>query len=466
MSRPPAKGFELDADEAEALTGGRWFGKRGNMVVRGAAIDSRKVRPGAIFACFDGEHVDGHDYAEVAVGNGAALVLASKACEVPVPLLLVDDVSRALGQFAQAFRQAYSRAVWIGLTGSNGKTTVKEMLVAACRPAGVVHATRGNLNNHLGVPLTILNTPAGVDFAIVEMGANDHGEIAYLTSLVQPDVAAITSIGPAHLEGFGSIPGVARAKGELFAGAPATTPLFLGSMAQHERDNPQLAAEIIAILHERAAGHQLNCVGSTNFPIAGSADADGILMQNTRMNVLGQHNIANAHLAWYVAQAAGVSASQALTGLSQVEATTGRLSSLSLGPHTIYDDSYNANAASMIAGLNFLARLPGACLAVLGGMGELGDASAEEHRRVGAEVARLGLALITVGPGGTLIGQAFCLAGGRDYEHCIDADAATAVVLHRLTVGPRKVLIKASRAAQLDQVVRSLQDKLEDTRSC
>ncbi len=462
----PGASFMLDAATAEELTGGRWIGSRGELVLHGLAIDSRQVMPGCIFACFTGQHVDGHDYADTAVGDGAALILAAREVEVPVPVLVVADVTAALGALAAAFRDHYSDAVWIAITGSNGKTTVKELAAAACGASDRVWCTPGNRNNAIGVPLTVLNTPAGVRYVIVELGASAPGEIDTLARIVRPDVGVITNIGPAHLAGMGGLEGVTRTKCELFGRvAPHGRVLF----CRHGLDAvcaeyDQRADDLLAIVRAAAGSRQLTIVGDPGCPIAGEAREAGLVLRTVvgevSLQLMGTHNLANASLAWHLAVAAGADAQRALGGLAAVGPSNGRLQQCHLGEHLLLDDSYNANPGSMEAGLRVLSQRPGARLAVLGAMAELGQESAQLHRRVGAEAARLGLPLLTVGRTAAAIGTGYTAAGGRDHCHVRDADEAVAVLRERLRVGPTSVLVKASRSAGLDRIPAALMEAL------
>lgn len=459
--RPAA--FVLDRAEAIRLTGGAWHGSGREIEVHGATLDSRAVTPGCLFACLAGARADGHDFAATAVGDGAALVLASRPLDVPVPVLVVADVAAALGSLAAEFRRRQTGTTWIGVTGSNGKTTVKELLAAACGGAAAgVHATRVNLNNHLGVPVTVLTMPERTAYAVIEMGANHPGEIAGLARIVQPQLGVISSIGPAHLEGFGSLAGVARAKGELFAALPAGAPALVGlyGLAAAADACGEDAAEVQAELAARAAGRRLMSVGSRELPVAGAVREDGVVLDTpagqARLGLLGAHNLANAALAYHAACAAGMAPAQALAGLAATRAVPGRLCPRRTGAHVLLDDSYNANPASMAAGLAVLALQPGRRLAVLGGMGELGAASAAGHGQVGAEAARLGLALLTVGGPALAIADGYRAAGGADGEHVDSREAAVAAVRRRLAQGPTAVLVKASHAVGLEAVVREL----------
>lgn len=458
----PGAPFALEAATAEALTGGTWHGALRAVTVQGAAIDSRLVTAGCLFACLRGERVDGHDFAATAVGDGAALIVAERQLGVPVPVLVVRDVTAALTALASEFRRRATGVRWIGITGSNGKTTVKELTAAACAAHGVVHATHGNLNNHLGVPLTVLNCPADTAYAVIEMGANHQGEIAALAALVQPQVGGITGIGPAHLEGFGGLCGVAAGKSELFAALPPGAPAFLGcfGLTEHARDQGVPRGELLELVQRNAAGRKLTRVGDEDAQVRGQVAADHVVLSTSwgdlRLDLLGAHNLANAALALELAIAAGVPGAVAVAGLAAAKPVAGRLATRSFGAHTILDDTYNANPASMTAGLAVLAGRSGRRLAVLGAMGELGPTSAECHRQVGAAAARLGLPLVVVGGRAAEILHGYRVAGGCDGTLVDDHAEAVTLVRRLLSAGATTVLVKASRSAGLEAVVAGL----------
>jgi UDP-N-acetylmuramoyl-tripeptide--D-alanyl-D-alanine ligase len=467
MMMPTAAELTLERTLVERLTGGTWHGTDQPVTIRGAAIDSRAVTPGCLFACLAGSRVDGHDFAATAVGDGAVLVLASRAVNVPVPLVLVADVPAALAALAGEFRRRYQGATWIAIGGANGKTTTKELIAAACAASAPerVHATRGNLNNHLGVPLTVLATPPGMRYCVIEVGANHPGEIAALAAMVQPQVGVVVSIGPEHLEGFGDLAGVARAECELFAALPANAPALIGlaGMAEHVVAHGTSVAALMAIIRAAAAGRALVCIGGDgdgHVPVAGEALDESVVAQldgvPVQIALLGRHNLANATLAYRTAVAAGVAPAVARDGLRRVRPVAGRLVPRHLGDHLILDDTYNANPASMAAGLAVLAEHGGRRVAVLGAMGELGDASDAAHARVGELAARHGLPLITVGDEARRIGEGYRAAGGSTWSHAADRPGAVALVRAVLAAGPSTVLVKASRSAALDQVVRGL----------
>ncbi|MBA2480375.1 MAG: UDP-N-acetylmuramoyl-tripeptide--D-alanyl-D-alanine ligase [Planctomycetes bacterium] len=447
---------------AEALTGGQWHGATREAVIHGAATDSRQVQPGCLFACLPGARVDGHDFAATAVGDGAAMILASKLLTAPVPVLVVADVSAALGVLAAEFRRRLTGVRWIGVTGSNGKTTVKELIAAACATSGPVHATAGNLNNHLGLPITVLNTPAHTRFAVIEMGANHAGEIAALAAISQPEIGVITTIGPAHLEGFGSLDGVARAKSELFAALPADAPAILGVTGLDEiaRRHGTTAERLLDAVRAQARGRRLMLVGSPENPVDGAVESDGVTLRtlagSARVQLLGAHNLTNAAVAVEAAIAAGVAPRAALAGLQGMHPVAGRLTARRAGAHLVIDDTYNANPGSMIAGLQVLAARTGPRLAVLGGMGELGSELESGHRLVGAEAARLGLPLVVVGPRAAPIAAAYRDAGGPSCVEVPSREAAVSAVLITIGETPTTILVKASRSSGLEIVVEGL----------
>jgi UDP-N-acetylmuramoyl-tripeptide--D-alanyl-D-alanine ligase len=479
--------FALSAETAEQLTGGRWHGRSRVAQVQGAAIDSRRVAKGCIFACLPGARVDGHDFAATAVGDGAALIIANRPLDLPVPVLEVADTAAALGALAGEFRRRHRGATWIGVTGSSGKTTVKELIAAACagHAPGLVHATEGNLNNHLGVPVTVLNTPADARYVVIEMGANHRGEIAMLAGISQPDVAVITTLGPAHLEGFGGLLGVAASKAEIFAALKPGAPAFIGvegidATAQRYGFTADELLGMVDTIAAKGAGAPRR-LGGEACPLHGEVGEDSVRLRTVGcachprtmsatveavVPLLGRHNLSNAALAWHAAVAAGVPPQDAAAGLEQAVAAPGRLALRRLGQHLVLDDTYNANPLSMVAGLEVLAARAGRHLAVLGQMGELGSDAEVSHRQVGAEAARLGIPLIAVNAPALAAG--YREAGGVDLSEAADVAAgglaATAWIAR--AAAPVTVLVKASRSAGLERVVAALERALGVGSSC
>lgn len=441
--------------------------------VAGVGSDSRRLRPGELFVALRGPHFDGHDYAPQAAG--AAGLLVSRELATSLPQLLVADTRAALGALAAAWRATLPGRV-VGVTGSNGKTTTKEMIAAVLGQVGSVAATRGNLNNAIGVPLTLL-AARDQDFLVVEMGASHRGEIAGLSAIARPDVALITNAGRAHLEGFGSLEGVARAKGEILAGLGTDGTCVLNA------DDPWLP------LWRDLAGRRrvltFGCGGSGLLPrprsngyarlpaaptvaleaLDGPLRLDEVGFHSRlrlrtprgplvlELALAGPHNLMNALAAVAVAEALGLDPGAVQAGLSAVRPVIGRFQPLP-GPAgaRLIDDSYNANPDSVRAALAVLQGLPGRRWLVLGDLAELGMEAAALHRGLGHEARAAGLErLWAVGPLSAEAVAAFG-AGGR---HFPDREALADGLADAL--GPQDlVLVKGSRSAAMDQVVKAL----------
>lgn len=430
-----AMGARLDGADADVLR---------------VVTDSRQVRAGDLFVALRGGRFDGHDFAAGAQRDGAVGVVCERALPgVAVAQLIVPDALTGLQAAAQAWRRRYTDPV-VAVTGSNGKTTTKQLLAAVFEARGPVLATRGNFNNHIGLPLTLLELRATHRTAVIEMGANHPGEIARLTELTQPQVGVITQAGDAHLEGFGSREGVARAKGELFAGMgddgiavinadDAYADLWRG-LARGRRltFGIELPADV------SACGIQTHADGST-FELAVPGGTAGV-----RLPLPGRHNVMNALAAAACGVALGLDVEVIARGLGHVESAQGRVmwKTTRQGARLI-DDSYNANPTSMRAGLELLAQQGGERWAVLGGMGELGDASAALHEACGARARELRIdRLFTLGPSGADYARGY----GATTERYDDADALNRVLANELRGGVT-VLVKGSRSARMERIV-------------
>lgn len=421
--------------------------------------DTRQVTAGCLFVALKGERFDAHDFAVDAVAAGAGALLVSKRLLVDVPQLVVKDTRLALGQLAAWVRKQVPARV-VALTGSSGKTSVKEMAAAILRECGEVLYTAGNFNNDIGVPLTLLRLQPQHDFAVIELGANHIGEIAYTTALTCPQTALVNNLAAAHLEGFGSLAGVAQAKGEIFTGLPADGVAIINadnndwphwqSMLKGKtvwRFSPQ-AAEGVDFF---ASDVQVNGEG-TQFTLHSPFGTAPIALP-----LPGRHNVANALAATALAMSAGASLEAVRQGLKQLKAVPGRLFPIALSAgKLLLDDSYNANVGSMTAAAQVLAEMPGYRVMVVGDMAELGAEAEECHRQVG-EAARLAGVdkVLGVGP----LSQTLIAAAGNG-EHFQDKAAVTARVAELLSEhAVITVLIKGSRSAAMEQVVRALQEK-------
>lgn len=333
----------------------------------GATFDSRLVKPGMVFIALKGEKNDGNAFIPQAIAAGAAKIIGGETA--------LDD----LQAFARAYRRSLApRTTVIALTGSSGKTTTKEFLRAFLSCVGKTYATEGNYNNHLGLPVTILNCPRDADFLILEMGSNHPGEIAALCAIARPDVGLVTNIGTAHLEFFGSTEGIAREKGALLA--------VLGT------DGPARSFGVVPAqtphLDTLRAACRVDLV-----EVAPEADWLAAALADV---LPGAHNLADASLAFALAARFGVTREQATAALAGFSLPGARWRRRVIDGVTYIDDSYNANPDSMIAALDAFARLPcdGKRVVVLGDMGELGPETDAFHRRVFDHAMRLGFPLV------------------------------------------------------------------------
>lgn len=433
-----------------------------NPSVTGVATDTRKAMPGALFVALKGERFDAHDFVAEARAQGAAAALVSRAVDVDMPQLLVADTRLALGGLAAAWRRQLAPKV-VGLTGSCGKTSVKEMIAAILRLDGKTLATQGNLNNEIGVPLTLLQLSADDRYAVIEMGANHRGEIAWCASLAQPDVALVTLVAPAHLEGFGSIDGVAEAKAEIYQTLPSTATAvinlddaYAGVFRQHAGARAKIGFGLNAGADVRAVDISLGADSRAHFTLC-LPDGD---QRRIHLPLPGKHNVMNALSAAAATFALGLNGDVIARGLEQAPSVAGRLI-LRRGHAggTVIDDTYNANLGSVKAAIDVLASRAGRHTLVLGDMGELGAAADSMHAEAGAYARAAGVdQLLTLGT----LSRAAALAFGAGGEHFADLDA----LLARLQGQPGNgdtVLVKGSRSARMERVVAALCPALQTT---
>lgn len=426
----------------------------GDAAIDGVSTDTRTLRGGQLFVAIVGPNFDGHDFVESAAAAGAAGALVSRELPVDIPQVVVDDTRAALGRYASAWRLQFEVPV-VGVTGSNGKTTVKEMTAAILRERGCVLATRGNLNNDIGLPLTLLGMATRHRAAVIEMGASRGGEIAALTEITRPGVGVVTNAGPAHLEGFGDLEGVARAKGELYAGLPADghavinaddafAPLWT-DLAQHcKRVSFGIGTDC------DYTAHDLEVAPVARFKLVAPGGERDITLP-----VPGRHNVINALAATATAVAAGANLDDAVAGLTKFSTVNGRLrlTAAQRGAQVI-DDSYNANPASLDAAMDVLAAQPGRRWLVLGDMLELGNEAHELHARAGEKARVLGIERVfALGPMAAVAAEAF----GDGAESFVDHEALAARVATDLAADVI-VLVKGSRGMRMERVVMALTD--------
>ena len=421
------------------------------------STDSRKIAPGQLFIALSGPNFDGHDYLAEVASKGAVAALVERPIEsADLPQLLVADTRLALGQLGALNRRAYQGPV-AAITGSSGKTTVKEMLASILRAGlgGDVLATRGNLNNDLGAPLTLLELSPQHVAAVIELGANHVGEIAYTVNLTKPRVCILNNAGNAHVGEFGGPEKIVEAKGEIIEGLAddGTAVLNLDDQAfaiwRSRAGNKQVvsfalgnaAADFYASDIRRDAR---GCMGFTLHSPAGETQI--------QLNLLGEHNVANALAASAAACVMQVPLVGIRQGLESLQPVKGRVvAQLATSGARVIDDTYNANPVSMCAAVDILAAFSGRTVLVLGDMGELGEWAEQGHRDVGAYAAGKVSALYAVGP---LMRHAVA-AFGAEGRHF--ADQASLIAALANEQGPSTtLLIKGSRSAAMDKVVAAL----------
>jgi UDP-N-acetylmuramoyl-tripeptide--D-alanyl-D-alanine ligase len=456
-------------EELAAASGGRWIGAAPE-AVEGVSTDTRTLVPGTLFVALRGERFDAHEHLAEAGAKGARAAMVSEAWAAgpgrggagALPLLAVPDTLAALGALARAHRRRFRIPV-VGVTGSNGKTTTREMIAAILATRGAVLKTEGNLNNEVGVPLTLFRLDATHAAAVVEMGMNHPGEIARLTAIAEPQVGVVTLAAPAHLEGLGSVDAVADAKAELYQGLPE------GGIAIASADDARM------LRRAQASGRRM-----ITFSAAKGRRGDVVVLEIVSQGedglrfvlgvgnrevaihaaaLVGAHNAANAAAAAAAAIALGCTDREIARGLAAVR-PVGRRLRLERLPSGVrlLDDCYNANPASMSAALGTLVALAapeGRAIAVLGDMLELGAFEAEAHRALGAEAARAGVAaLATFGPRARGIAES-AREGGLAPFHTEDVDAL--VRWAKATVAPGDlVLVKGSRGMKHERLVEAL----------
>jgi UDP-N-acetylmuramoyl-tripeptide--D-alanyl-D-alanine ligase len=427
--------------------------------INGLSKDTRSLQPGNLYIAIVGENFDGHDYADEAFAKGASVALVNHAVNSAIPQIIVPDTLLALGKIGENWRNRFSLPI-VGVTGSNGKTTLKNMIAsiqtAACQNNKTqVLATEGNLNNNIGVPLMLARLNAQHRFAVIEMGMNSFGEIAYLTKMTRPVVAVITNAAESHLQGVENIAGVAKAKGEIFSG---------------------LQKDGIAVLNKDDAHFDywrglLTDNKYLTFGLEGSADVTGTYIPSkdtlhqflnirtskgeieVTLPLLGQHNVKNALAATAAAIALGLNLESIKTGLETVAAAPGRMNQHMLSNGTrIIDDTYNANPFSTSAAINALALFEGIKILVLGDMRELGTDAKELHAEIGTKAKTDGIDyLFTLGDLSAEATRTF----GDKAQHFTDR-AKLLEALQPYLENNNTILVKGSRSMHMENIVKGL----------
>lgn len=425
--------------------------------ISGISTDSRDDLHGALFVALKGERFDAHEFVAQAKANGAAALLTHRPVDSDLPTILCADTEEALGEIAAGLARTRP-AVVLALTGSNGKTSVKTLLHAILLHAGKAYVNPGNRNNEIGLPLAVIDAPEDAQFAIYEMGAGKTGDIAYLTSIVTPNIALVNNIAPAHIERMGSLLGIAETKGAIYEALPddglavvnvddAFCPYFLERIAGRSvlRFGLENNADV-------TAGKIVSGADGVRFELITPAGRAEVALQ-----MPGRHNILNALAATAMALAAGAPFEAVLAGLQSARPVAGRQDGKQLANGAVLiDDSYNANPGSVLAGI---AALTAACaldgrqsLLVLGDMAELGDTAVDLHAQIGTAAKSQGIAgIMTCGVLSAAASEAF----GSGARHFTDR-AALIAVLNGSLHSNQRLLVKGSRSSRMDEVVNAL----------
>ncbi|MCV4271947.1 UDP-N-acetylmuramoyl-tripeptide--D-alanyl-D-alanine ligase [Pseudomonas capsici] len=428
----------------------------GDCTFTGVSTDSRAIQPGQLFVALTGPRFDGHKYLDQVAAKGAVGALVEREVEgSTLPQLVVLDTRKALAQLGAINRNAFVDRPVAAITGSSGKTTVKEMLASIMRTRGPVLATRGNLNNELGVPLTLLELAPEYSSAVIELGASRVGEIAFTVSLTKPHVALITNAGTAHVGEFGGPDRIVEAKGEILEGLDAS------GIAVLNLDDKAFPIWRLRVGERKIVSFALNNSQADLYASDLGRDARGcpsFLLHSplgtaqVQLNLLGTHNVANALAAAAGAFALGVPLDGIVTGLNNVQPVKGRtVAQIASNGVRVIDDSYNANPSSINAAVDLLADFPGRTVLVLGDIGELGEWAEQGHRDVGAYAAGKVSALYAVGP---LMAHAVNAFGENARHFASQADLIAALGAEQ---DPNTtLLIKGSRSAAMENIVAAL----------
>ncbi|CAH9064850.1 UDP-N-acetylmuramoyl-tripeptide--D-alanyl-D-alanine ligase [Pseudoalteromonas holothuriae] len=428
-----------------------------NLSIANVNTDTRTITNNEVFLALRGPNFDGHQFVEQAKEKGAIAAIVDTPVACDITQLVVKDTRLALGQLGKAVIHKVAPKT-IAITGSVGKTTVKEMCAAILANKGKVLATKGNFNNDIGVPLTLLRLKEDDEFAVIELGANHIGEIAYTTALTSPDVAVVCNVAPAHIEGFGSIEGVGQAKGEIFSG------LKTGGVAVLNCD-----CEFVDMWRNDLSDVKTKCFSSNkqldvwaeDVLLSDTAHASFMLCTKeekvpVQLALPGEHNVTNAVIAAALTCELGASLSDVAAGLENMAPVKGRVNLIKAGPNlNVIDDTYNANVRSVKAGIDMLMNMPGYRILALGDMGELGEQAREYHQDVGEYAQYKGIdALFSLGVLSRHSSEVF----SQPERHFSTREHLLNALKNKINEhdGVCTVLIKGSRSARMELLVKDL----------
>ncbi|KQA26906.1 UDP-N-acetylmuramoyl-tripeptide--D-alanyl-D-alanine ligase [Vibrio metoecus] len=428
--------------------------------ISAVSTDSRQIPAEALFVALVGERFDAHDFASQAVIGGAVALLVERELDAECSQLVVADTKQALGQLG-AWVHAQCQTPTVAITGSCGKTTVKEMVASILSQKGQVLYTQGNFNNDIGVPLTLLRSTAEDDYAVIELGANHIGEIAYTTALVKPDVALVNNVAAAHLEGFGSIDGVKRAKGEIYQGLREGA-VAIVNLDSHGGEHWKAVLADKTVKTFSATDHnadfyprdvRLNPLGVASFTLVtqiGEVDVE--------LGIIGQHNVANALAAAALSLEMGASLAEIAQGLAHLSKVKGRVDLTHLRDDiTLIDDSYNASVPAMKAAVDLLGSFSAVRWLILGNMAELGDESLALHQQVGEHAAPFSFEFVlTYGKDAKVISD---LCQGHHFATHQDMMTFIEQHIEQQQGRAQVLLVKGANSAGMSKIAAALKEK-------
>lgn len=445
--------FSMSLDDISEILSAEYMGD--NITVKGVSTDTRTIKGGELFIALKGPNFDGHRFVGAAIEKGAVACLVQEKVNAQAEVdhvVFTKDTHQALGLLAKAWRQKFNKPVF-AITGSNGKTTVKEMIANIIKQGQKVMATHGNLNNDIGVPLTLFRLNDDYDAAVIEMGANHLDEINYLSNIALPDIAVITNIGTAHLEGFGSIENTAKAKGEIFNGLEKSGTAIINADDSFFDYFKDITAEykVLSFGYKNKADISCQCESNTTGSHLKVTTPKGNCEVNLKL--LGTHNVMNALAAIAAAVAAKLPLEQIVQGLESLEPVNGRLQMKSgINTSRVIDDTYNANPTSLHAAINVLHTFSGKRFLALGDMGELGDNSDDLHVEAGSYARESGVdSLYSFGK---LAAKAAKKFGENGF--CYDKHEDMINALRNELSQDVTLLVKGSRSMHMENIVNAL----------
>ncbi|ANQ25409.1 UDP-N-acetylmuramoyl-tripeptide--D-alanyl-D-alanine ligase [Vibrio natriegens] len=451
--------IKVTLSQLAEITHGELVGE--DITIAAVSTDTRTIESGSLFVALVGERFDAHDFCQLAVDAGAGALLVQKRLDVSVPQVVVTDSKIALGEIAAWVHQSCQTPT-VAITGSCGKTTVKEMVASILQLKGQVLFTAGNFNNDIGVPLTLLRSQADDDYAVIELGANHIGEIAYTTQLVKPDIALVNNVAAAHLEGFGSIEGVKQAKGEIYQGLSAGGIAIVNLDSQGDALWQSVLADKKVITFSQsntqadfyASDIVMNEEGKASFTLHLAEDGQEIELS---LGIIGQHNVANAIAAAIITLKMGASLEEIQSGLLNLNKVKGRVDVEQLSQSVkLIDDSYNASVPAMKAAVDLLAAFKGQRWLILGNMAELGEESLALHRQVGEHAAPQKFEhVLTYGADAKVISD---LCDGTHFETHQDMIDYIKQHLDQTVSENHTMLVKGANGARMFEVAAALKE--------